>query len=447
MSKTRDFANIASGLTSTAEELNYLNVTTPGESETSKALTTNASGNTVINGGLEVTGTFVADTGGGSIPKSGASKTSSYTLTADDSGQGVYLSSGSDVTIPTGIFATGDYVYLYNESDQWINVDASAVTAYKNGLPGTVTNFSLSPNSLIRTYYPSGTETIVERDVDDAIVANATILTVAGGGGGARGDNGSGAGGGAGGMLEGEAPLFAGETYTITVGAGGPRSNSANDAGGVGDNTVFERPVLSENSPANITSFGGGGSLTPSDSSFYYGRNALAGGSGGGGSTGRFGAGSGGAGVAGQGFAGGRGYTSGTQGYYLRWSGGGGGAGEVGEDYYASGGDGLETSIDGTPTYYAGGGAGVYQNLNGQYGTFYGTPGLGGGGTGNGSGGGVNTGGGGGGGSTPYAGGSGICIIRIPTSAYTGTTTGSPTVTTDGDYTILKYTASGTYTA
>jgi len=61
MSKTRDFANVASGLTSTAEELNYLNVTTPGESEASKALTTNASGNTVITGGLEVTGTFAAD--------------------------------------------------------------------------------------------------------------------------------------------------------------------------------------------------------------------------------------------------------------------------------------------------------------------------------------------------------------------------------------------------
>jgi hypothetical protein len=33
------------------------------------------------------------------------------------------------------------------------------------------------------------------------------------------------------------------------------------------------------------------------------------------------------------------------------------------------------------------------------------------------------------------------------TAKYSGTTTGSPTVTTDGLYSILTYTSSGTYTA
>jgi hypothetical protein len=36
--------------------------------------------------------------------------------------------------------------------------------------------------------------------------------------------------------------------------------------------------------------------------------------------------------------------------------------------------------------------------------------------------------------------------LSIPTASYTGTTTGSPTVTTNGSNTILKYTSSGTYT-
>jgi hypothetical protein len=34
----------------------------------------------------------------------------------------------------------------------------------------------------------------------------------------------------------------------------------------------------------------------------------------------------------------------------------------------------------------------------------------------------------------------------MPTANYTGTTSGSPTVTTDGSDTILTFTASGSYT-
>ena len=67
----------------------------------------------------------------------------------------------------------------------------------------------------------------------------------------------------------------------------------------------------------------------------------------------------------------------------------------------------------------------------------------------------ANTGGGGGGGSAgPGAprtsaggGGSGIVILRVPTAKYSSTTTGSPTVTTDGSDTIIKFTGDGSYTA
>jgi hypothetical protein len=44
-------------------------------------------------------------------------------------------------------------------------------------------------------------------------------------------------------------------------------------------------------------------------------------------------------------------------------------------------------------------------------------------------------------------GGSGVVILSIPTANYTGITTGSPTVTTSGSNKILKFTATGTYTA
>jgi hypothetical protein len=40
-----------------------------------------------------------------------------------------------------------------------------------------------------------------------------------------------------------------------------------------------------------------------------------------------------------------------------------------------------------------------------------------------------------------------VVILSIPTTNYTGTTTGSPTVTINGAFTVLTYTVSGTYTA
>jgi hypothetical protein len=65
----------------------------------------------------------------------------------------------------------------------------------------------------------------------------------------------------------------------------------------------------------------------------------------------------------------------------------------------------------------------------------------------------INTGSGGGGSynvsgtEAGGAGGSGVVILSIPTTRYSGTTTGAPTVTTSGANTILTYIASGSYTA
>ena len=62
----------------------------------------------------------------------------------------------------------------------------------------------------------------------------------------------------------------------------------------------------------------------------------------------------------------------------------------------------------------------------------------------------ANKGGGGGGPGVnigvPYQGGSGVVILKVPTGDYTGTVTGSPTVTEFDGHKIITFTGSGSYT-
>jgi hypothetical protein len=259
-----------------------------------------------------------------------------------------------------------------------------------------------------------------------------SYLAVAGGGGG--GGNLSG-GGGAGGYKTGTAGLIGGTVYTITVGGGGtgsPASTRGSTNGNISSISFIATDVI-----------GGGAGGTQ----LFDGQ---AGGSGGGGAWTNGTLPAGGVSV-GQGFAGGRTVTVGNLG------GGGGGSSAVGGNASSftvpgNGGAGTSNSITGTPVTYAGGGGGGGGNAGGAGGT----GGAGGGGAGgvngsNGVAGTVNTGGGGGGGGysggTGGAGGSGVVILSIPTSNYSGIITGSPTITTSGSNTVIKFTSSGSYTA
>ena len=256
-------------------------------------------------------------------------------------------------------------------------------------------------------------------------------LVIAGGGGG--GDR-HGGGGGAGGFLYDSAPVVTAQSYTITVGVGGLGGDHEGRAdpvprgiGLAGGNSVFD----------TFTALGGGGGAT-------YDGYAPVGGSGGGGAGQNSTVGI--AGTTGQGNAGGNGFISAPPG------GGGGGAGAVGANASASvggaGGDGLSNSISGSAVFYAGGGGG-----GSDLGGLGGAGGNGGGGAGGdnglaGTAGTPNTGGGGGATrSNPVVssgsnGGSGIVIIKYP-SSYTLTIGGSliSSTTTSGAFKVTSFTA------
>jgi len=255
-------------------------------------------------------------------------------------------------------------------------------------------------------------------------------------GGGAGGGYSDGGGGGAGGFIESTAVLTAETVYAITVGAGGSAGTSGSTKGGNGVNSSF----------VAISAIGGGGGAG-------VGNSANSGGSGGGGCYTYTSA--EGAGTSGQGYGGGHGnnYVSGSGSATGGGGGGAGGAGGAGVGGQAGvGGAGKSSSITGSAvTYGGGGGGGAYAGLGGAGGA--GGGGQGGGTSGPqllGGAGAANTGGGGGGGADSNsggAGGSGVVVLSVPTTRYSGITTGSPTVTTSGSNTILKFTTSGSYTA
>jgi hypothetical protein len=270
-------------------------------------------------------------------------------------------------------------------------------------------------------------------NVSISIAYQIQYLVVAGGGGGGGNFDGlAGGGGGAGGYLEGSLGVPLDSLRTITVGNGG--SGTASGTGGRGGDSAF----------GDIVATGGGGG------GGGYG-NASSGGSGGGGSG--YNSKPGAAGISGQGFSGGNGSNTAS----VRLGGGGGGASEPGENGVTSvldsgtGGAGKLSSITGSSIRRGGGGS---AGMSGTTGTS--NPGGAGGGGNGGSNdvaptsGTPNTGGGGGGeGASAFssgAGGSGIVILRMPTVNYSGITTGSPSVSTNGSDTILTYTGSGTYT-
>lgn len=291
-----------------------------------------------------------------------------------------------------------------------------------------------------------GTDLIYQNafEVDFLVVAGGAGTrgsTVPMGGGGAGGyrtsySGGSGVSGG-GAALESKAALVPGITYTATVGAGGAYSTGGT-AGGA--SSLIGGAV-------SISCVGGG------SSGLGTGGNGVIGGSGGGGVSGQVAGnpvnGSGGAGTAGEGYAGGGSTQTSYSGDLQRGGGGGGGAGGVGTDYVystgandsAPGGPGLYNTITGVSVGYAGGANGQTTGRTPEadatqsaFGVRFNSDAV------------ANTGSAGAGASGGFA-GSGVVIIRIPTANYSGTTTGSPTVTTDGTDTIIKFTGTGTYTA
>ena len=366
-------------------------------------------------------------------------QTASFTAVAGRAYPVDTTSAAITVTLPASPSA-GNIVQFTDYAGTWATnfVTINPNGKNLNGLTDTI--FLATRRESIAFVYADATQGWLAVYAVNTNNSPVSYLVVAGGGGGGTWVGG---GGGAGGLLSGTAPLVLGTVYSITVGAGGAGSASRAASGVNGNNSVFFGNTA--------TGGGGGGSFTGAGAPTTPG----SGGSGGGGSGFATGSSPGGSGTSGQGNTGGAGAnTMPTSG------GGGGGATAAGGTQSGTvggvGGAGTSSSITGSSVTYAGGGGGAPTFSAGATGGAGGAGGGGAGGNSNivGTAGTANTGGGGGGGSNSGsvlraggAGGSGVVILSVPTINYTGATTGSPTVTTSGNNTILTFTASGSYTA
>jgi len=346
--------------------------------------------------------------------------------------------------------ARGATERLFPNTDGAESTAADSLTAFDSD--GFSLGSSAGVNENTQTYIYMAFK---ENPSQPAVASGEMEYLVVAGGGGSASDSGGGPGAGAGGLRtsygdvsgggassETAITLTAG-TYTITVGAGGAKYVS-------GVSTAQNGGVSSITGNATVTTSGGGGAGDPLSSTIYQGANGGSGGASGNGNA-NYSRNTGGTGTTGEGFFGG-----GARDYAVNddrnSAGGGGGAAEGGSNGRSylggNGGNGLMVAIDGTTAVYAGGGGGGCRGNTAS--NKVGSGGQGGGGrgtnTGAGNPGSANTGGGAGGGRNDGAnGGSGVVILRMNTSDYSGTTTGSPTVTTIGSETILTYTGSGTY--
>jgi len=401
-----------------------------------------------------------ASSGSGSgISWDSSIQTANFTAAANE---GYFINTTSStitMTMPSSP-SVGDTVAVI---DAFFKFQTNALTiASSDKINGSTNNFLLNTvgKAVEMVYSGSSRGWLVANDADGHAAEEVMeYLVVAGGG---AGGNYLGGGGGAGGVRSGSFVPTSGVQYTATVGTGGAgvstQANAATSNSG-GNSSLAGSGITT------ISSTGGGGA-----GSYNGGTGASGGSGGGGGLTENSGAPAGGTGNAGQyspaeGFNGGNG-TYRSPGNVYGPAGAGGGASEAGDNGLPNqgipagghkGGDGVSSSITGSAVVYGGGGG--CNNYNGSTANGLSLGGNGGGGNGTngtvqtGSNGTDGLGGGGGGGSSNGSGsgkggdgGDGVVILKIPTLYYTGTTTGSPTISSSGAHTIIKFTGAGTYT-
>lgn len=117
--------------------------------------------------GVVTTSTTYSDVNGAirAIPRSGAAKTSSYTLAVTDVGEYIEVGSGGSIVVPNAVFSTGDAVVIFNNTSGSITLTCSIATAYRGGTDADQATVTLATRGVCNVLFISGTVCVITGNV------------------------------------------------------------------------------------------------------------------------------------------------------------------------------------------------------------------------------------------------------------------------------------------
>jgi hypothetical protein len=163
---TRGLTSLGFSITDVGSAVNYLQAS--GNSTGSAPTLTAVGSDTNIDLRLTPKGTGVVRDANGNIravPKSGATKTGSYTLAVGDVGDFIEVGSGGSVTIPDATFATGDIVSVFNNTTGNITITCTITTAYIGGTDADRATVTLATRGVATILFISGTVCVINGNV------------------------------------------------------------------------------------------------------------------------------------------------------------------------------------------------------------------------------------------------------------------------------------------
>lgn len=92
-------------------------------------------------------------------------KTSGYTLVANDVGKYVQLGASGSVTIPASVFAEGDAITIYNNTSSGATITCSAVTAYAAGTDSIRTSVTIIARGVATVLFYSANNCVISGNV------------------------------------------------------------------------------------------------------------------------------------------------------------------------------------------------------------------------------------------------------------------------------------------